>query len=60
MYLKFSSWTELFDLINKNNNDDKYNKTDRNNYLQIGRKIMQQHWNEIDIEWKRFFKLNLN
>jgi len=59
MFLKFNSWPQLHDLIN-NDNDVEINLK-KSHYLQKGKKIMKQHWNEVDIEWKRFFnRLNSN
>ncbi len=52
MFLQFNNWSQLYHMIN--DNDAIASK--RNYYIQKMESIMKQHWIDVDIEWKRYFK----
>ena len=52
MFFQFNSWSHLHHIIN----DNEEIALKKNDYVKKMKSIMKQHWEEVDIEWSRFFK----
>jgi hypothetical protein len=52
MFVQFNNWSQLYHMIN----DNEEIALRRNHYNKKMNSIMKQHWSEVDIEWRRYFK----